>query len=161
MKKILLAARGTAAAIAVKTWTGSWTTSSRMHEPLLLPCLFGCPGLAEETVQHYLRCNRLWHIVYNFLISRQLSSKKLCLCCLNGVTVGANQLCRNRFCIDAVRKNDFLPVLFAFTLYHGLKLQSRVVLLDLLRLHRHVEFECLCEAHLKSCLTLFFHMSSS
>ena len=63
----------------------------------------------------------------------------------------------SRFCIDAVRKNDFLPVLFAFSLYHGLKLQSRVVVLELLRLHRHVELECLCEAHLKSCLTLFFH----
>ena len=33
MKESLLAARGTAATIAVKTWTGSWTTSSRMHEP--------------------------------------------------------------------------------------------------------------------------------
>ena len=55
MKESLMAARGTAANIAVKTWTGSWTTSSRMHEPFLLPCLFGCPEPAEDTIKHYLQ----------------------------------------------------------------------------------------------------------
>ena len=154
MKESLLAARGTAATIAVKTWTGSWTTSSRMHEPFLLPCLFGCPEPAEDTIKQYLQCNRLWHLVHNFLVRKDLSTSYLCACCLNGATVGASQLFRNRFCISAVRKNDFFPLLFAFTLYHGLKLQSREVVLNHLQRQSLGEVESLCEAHMRSCLSL-------
>jgi hypothetical protein len=44
---------------ALKTFFNSWTTSSRMHADICLPCLFGCAG-AIDSLSHYLRCPRLW-----------------------------------------------------------------------------------------------------
>ena len=46
----------------VKTWANAWTTSARMHETEVLPCLFGCADEPDE-LQHYIRCSRLWHLV--------------------------------------------------------------------------------------------------
>jgi len=46
----------------VKTWANAWTTSRRMHEALLLPCIFGCPG-CEDNLDHYLCCDPLWTAV--------------------------------------------------------------------------------------------------
>ncbi len=39
----------------IKTWVNSWATSYRMHEPVLLPCLFGCDG-ATDQLSHYVMC---------------------------------------------------------------------------------------------------------
>ena len=48
---------------AVKSWANAWTTSLRMHEPLLLlPCIFGCPGCKDE-FDHYIVCGALWTAV--------------------------------------------------------------------------------------------------
>ncbi len=42
-----------------KTWVNSWATSYRMHEHVLLPCLFGCPG-REDKLMHYVMCPMLF-----------------------------------------------------------------------------------------------------
>ena len=33
----------------IKTWVNSWATSYRLHEPVLLPCLFGCVNASDQT----------------------------------------------------------------------------------------------------------------
>ena len=45
----------------VKTWANAWTTSSRMHEAAVLPCIFGCG--AVDSLDHYLCCDPLWTVV--------------------------------------------------------------------------------------------------
>ena len=45
-----------------KTVTNAWCTSSRMHEPITLDCIFGCPG-CEDRVSHYLSCPILWALL--------------------------------------------------------------------------------------------------
>ena len=47
----------------LKTWAHAWTTSSRMHERAVHPCLFGCAG-QQDDLHHYLRCSRLWRLVW-------------------------------------------------------------------------------------------------
>ena len=49
-----------------KTLIGGWTTSHRMHEPIHLPCIFGCRG-EQDTQLHYLQCFPLWHIATTVL----------------------------------------------------------------------------------------------
>ncbi len=39
----------------IKTWVNSWATSYRMHEPVLLPCLFGCIDSCDQ-FSHYVTC---------------------------------------------------------------------------------------------------------
>ena len=58
------------AILTMKSWTNAWTTSSRMHEAELLPCLFDCPD-ALDTLDHYLACDRLWRL-FHLLKSDQL-----------------------------------------------------------------------------------------
>ena len=50
------------AAAVIKTWANVWTTSTRMHEPIALPCIFGCEG-CEDALNHYLSCDILWTAV--------------------------------------------------------------------------------------------------
>ena len=40
------------ATCVVKTWANAWATSHRMHEEIVLPCLFGCSQ--TDSLQHYL-----------------------------------------------------------------------------------------------------------
>ena len=62
----------------VKTLVNSWTTSARMHEDLVLPCIFGCgssphpdalmvissgPTKPADTLAHYMVCPILWDIL--------------------------------------------------------------------------------------------------
>ena len=46
----------------VKSWANAWTTSSRMHDELRLPCIFGCEG-CMDSLDHYLYCDPLWSAV--------------------------------------------------------------------------------------------------
>ena len=46
----------------VKTLLGGWTTSVRMHESVLMPCIFGCRG-QDDVLSHYVICPRLWRSV--------------------------------------------------------------------------------------------------
>ena len=67
-----LSQRPPAEAISVlKSWAHAWTTSSRMHEAVVLPCVLGCRD-ALDTQEHYLACERFWRLVYS---SRSSSSR--------------------------------------------------------------------------------------
>ena len=46
----------------IKSWANAWTTSSRMHEAICLPCIFGCDD-CTDSLNHYLICDPLWSIV--------------------------------------------------------------------------------------------------
>jgi len=39
----------------IKTWCNAWGTSSRMHERIIFPCLFGCQD-ARDHMAHYVQC---------------------------------------------------------------------------------------------------------
>ena len=39
----------------LKTITNGWCTSTRMHEPVHLKCIFGCRD-AKDCISHYLKC---------------------------------------------------------------------------------------------------------
>jgi len=45
-----------------KTVTNAWCTSSRMHEPTILKCIFGCRDECDK-LSHYLECHVLWSIL--------------------------------------------------------------------------------------------------
>ena len=47
----------------LKTLSGGWATSYRMHvQPVLRGCVLGCnPKLHPDSLSHYLVCKRLWH----------------------------------------------------------------------------------------------------
>ena len=64
-----------------KTIIGGWTTSHRMHEPSLLPCIFGCQG-ETDTINHYLLCAPLWLICSESLgIESQWNLlSRICVC---------------------------------------------------------------------------------
>jgi hypothetical protein len=46
----------------LKTVTNAWCTSTRMHEPVHLKCIFGCKD-AKDCISHYLECLILWSII--------------------------------------------------------------------------------------------------
>ena len=45
-----------------KTVTNAWCTSSRLHEPVILNCIFGCRNEIDR-ISHYLECHVLWAIL--------------------------------------------------------------------------------------------------
>ena len=45
----------------LKCIAGAWTTSARMHDGPLWPCIFGCPD-AKDEVKHYFLCPILWQL---------------------------------------------------------------------------------------------------
>ena len=49
----------------IKTWSNAWATSSRYHEGILLPCLFGCT--CTDHLEHYLQCPHLFAL-WTFLV---------------------------------------------------------------------------------------------
>ena len=53
-----------AAMFAMKTWTNSWTTSTRHHDGKAKFCILGCRGTAlaacKDDLEHYILCPRLW-----------------------------------------------------------------------------------------------------
>ena len=48
--------------MVLKTWGNSWATSYRFHEPVLLPCLFGCYHGIDK-LAHYVVCPWLFKFV--------------------------------------------------------------------------------------------------
>ena len=53
--KILKSLRKHDAMRVLKTWVNLWATSSRHHEAVQLPCLFGCTVGADKQT-HYVMC---------------------------------------------------------------------------------------------------------
>ena len=65
----------------LKTISNAWHTTSRMHEDVKWPCIFGCLD-CTDTLMHYLICPVLWQIA-NEIIGHEPSvhiGSRLCLC---------------------------------------------------------------------------------
>ena len=45
----------------LKAIAGAWTTTTRMHETVIWPCVFGCVDCQDE-IRHYLHCPVLWQL---------------------------------------------------------------------------------------------------
>ena len=54
------------ASAIIKSWVNAWTTSSRMHEDEILPCIFGSDYGEEDSLGHDLCCEPLWTIIISF-----------------------------------------------------------------------------------------------
>ena len=65
----------------LKAVGGGWTTSIRMHESVLLPCIFGCLDCRDE-FRHYFTCPILWQLAKEALNLMETSfdiGHRLCL----------------------------------------------------------------------------------
>ena len=65
----------------LKTISNAWHTTSRMHEDVKWPCIFGCLDCTDN-LMHYLICLVLWQIA-NEIIGHEPSvhiGSRLCLC---------------------------------------------------------------------------------
>lgn len=66
----------------LKTISGAWCTSVRLHSVMDRPCIFGCADTRDELV-HYLICPVLWHFARECLNVQEPSVQvdaRLCLC---------------------------------------------------------------------------------
>ena len=59
VQSVLLNSKTHVKMCVLKTWVGGWTTSRRMHEEVVMDCLFGCHD-QQDTLVHYLHCAPLW-----------------------------------------------------------------------------------------------------
>ena len=58
--------------LIIKTWVNSWATSSRLHEEVQLPCLFGCQDAPDHMI-HYVQCP-FWLLLLTKLFQENLPS---------------------------------------------------------------------------------------
>ena len=75
--------------MVIKSVCNSWVTSSRYHESVLLPCIFGCNSNcprpkddhAADDVHHYIRCPALWSVISSVMQTSNppLPEQRLCL----------------------------------------------------------------------------------
>ena len=75
-----------------KSDRNSGVTSSRYHESVLLPCIFGCNSNcprpmddhAADDVHHYVRCPALWSVIDSAMQEKNLllPEQRLCLSCM-------------------------------------------------------------------------------
>ena len=84
-----------------RTWTNGWFTSSRMHEPIILPCIFGCGG--DDSLCHYLKCEVIWTLAY---------------CCHN-CHLPINYV--NNACVHCVNTHNLSLLYSVFSTYHSLR----------------------------------------
>ena len=73
--------------ISINTISNSWIASERLHEPVRLPCVFGCQGCKDHLI-HYLQCEPFWTLIISALNMHQswLScppASKLCIANIN------------------------------------------------------------------------------
>ena len=114
----------------IRTCTGSWCTSHRMHERRILPCLFGCPEPARDSQLHYMDCPKLWHLLDNFLTTRNVVHKRLCACCGqvselgNSGSIHIEMIFFNRAGVSATAVKHLQSTMLACDLYHSLKLHD-------------------------------------
>jgi len=108
----------------VKSWANAWTTSTRMHEPQLLPCIFGCPN-CEDSLDHYLCCDPLWTAVIScsFKYAELLQAGPFSKLGLGGSSAWLQMLA------------------IAFSCYHAIKMSHRDEILKFL------ESGHLCQVH--------------
>ena len=84
----------------IKTWSSGWATSSRYHEGVLLPCLFGCKCI--DKLAHYFVCPHLFAL-WTFLAG-DVSSDPL-----------------ERGGLIRPEPNVFLQIVFVFSGYHAIR----------------------------------------
>ena len=46
----------------VKSWANSWCTTTRYHEVVRWPCIWGCEG-KPDSLSHYLCCHHFWSVI--------------------------------------------------------------------------------------------------
>ena len=90
----------------LKAIGGAWTTSARMHETIIHPCIFGCLDCFDE-FRHYLICPVLWQLAREALDLREPS-------CAVG----------HRLCLSSVSLNSLKLLGFCHLLYHSLRKDS-------------------------------------
>jgi len=81
LAQVLQSVKQQAAFSLLRTFVSGWTTSHRLHEVELLPCLFGCRDECD-TVCHYILCSPLWQIAgaaCGFEVPIDFSTR-LCIC---------------------------------------------------------------------------------
>ena len=107
--RLLKLARMRVATSVIKTWANAWTTSSRMDEDLVLPCILGCQD-CDDKLSHYISCDPLWTAVISASKgnAEQLQESPRCRLCLQEPS------------LDRVRR-----LAIAFSTYHALKLANR------------------------------------
>ena len=91
------------ALILLKTWTNSWSTSARYHDGKLDTCLFGCFPEGADDLGHYLRCPRLWRIVWHAIDVKETMNPLERLCVAEPTAIKAKTL------------------VVAYTVYHTMK----------------------------------------
>ena len=92
----------------LKTIANVWTTSSRMHEDICLPCILGC--LASDSLAHYICCDPLWTIVTS---------------CAGAGTEMLLRPTLGKLCLSGPRLEGARLLTIAFHCYHSLKLGHR------------------------------------
>ena len=92
-----------------KTILNSWSTTYRLQEAILLPCIFGCEGCKDE-LQHYLTCPILWTIATS---SASLPAPFLSLSP------------REKICLFTPSESGFRLLSLAYRGYHAMKLGHR------------------------------------
>ena len=106
LPKILQTFTGTNSYLSMcwlKAVGGGWTTSTRMHEAVLLPCIFGCLDCKDE-FRHYLVCPILWQLAKEALNLREISFE-----------IG------HRLCLSEVNINRVRLLGYCHTLYHHIR----------------------------------------
>ena len=106
--KLLKAFSGTSSYLSMcwlKAVGGGWTTSVRMHESVLLPCVFGCLD-CRDAVRHYLTCPILWQLAREALNLNQFFD------------VG------HRACLSEVNINRVRLLGYCHTSYHHIRNSS-------------------------------------
>ena len=58
----------------LKTVTNGWCTSTRMHEAIILRCIFGCKDKKDD-LTHYLECTVLWSLIDEVFVGCVAPSK--------------------------------------------------------------------------------------
>ena len=93
----------------LKTIVGGWTTTSRMHESVRWPCIFGCIDCRDELL-HYLICPFLWQFPREHLKCEEPS-----------ISIGS------RLCFVAPTIEKLRTLAFVHALYHHLKKNPKCV----------------------------------
>ena len=65
----------------MKTISGAWCTTVRLHPTVIWPCIFGCHGEKDE-LKHYILCPVLWQLVREHVPGHEqsiTSCSRLCL----------------------------------------------------------------------------------
>ena len=87
----------------LKAIAGAWTTTSRMHQDIVWPCIFGCTDARDE-VRHYFICPVVWQIARETLNLQE-----------DSISIG------ERLCLINPSVSKLKLLAFCHTLYHSCK----------------------------------------